>query len=164
MWALACSPARSRNRSRWTTRARARPVRGPRRSIPRPGADEVAIGHGGNLEVDVDPVEQRAGDPGAVALDVQRRAAAGVGRVAEVAAGTGIHGRREHETCREREAHGRPAQRDDAVLQGLAQHLQHVAAEFGQLVEEQHPAVGQADLPGRGIDPPPMSPASLMVW
>ena len=33
-----------------------------------------------------------------------------------------------------------------AVLQGLSQHLEHIAAEFGQLVEKEHAAVGQADL------------------
>ncbi len=33
------------------------------------------------------------------------------------------------------------------ALQGFAQHLQHPAIELRQFVEEQHPLVGQGDLP-----------------
>ena len=40
----------------------------------------------------------------------------------------------------------RAADGDDLVLQRLAQHLQHVLAELGQLVQEEHAAVRQADL------------------
>jgi hypothetical protein len=44
---------------------------------------------------------------------------------------------------------------DGAILEGLAQRLQDVLAELGQLVEEEHPAVGQADL----ARPRPAAPA-----
>jgi hypothetical protein len=40
--------------------------------------------------------------------------------------------------------------RDDPILQGLAQRLQGVAAELGQLTQEEHPVVGQAQLPRPG--------------
>ena len=46
-------------------------------------ADQIAVGYGGDLEVNVDPVEQRTRDPGAVAFDGQRSAAAGVKRISE---------------------------------------------------------------------------------
>src|SRR2546426_9528911 len=62
-----------------------------------------------HLEVDVDPVEQRTRDAGEIALDTERPADAIVLGIAEVAAGTGIHRRGEHEaseigraSCRER--------------------------------------------------------------
>ena len=41
---------------------------------------------------------------------------------------------------------GGAADGDDLVLQRLAQHLQHARAELGQLVQEEHAAVRQADL------------------
>ena len=44
----------------------------------------------GHLDVDVDPVQQRAGDPLQVALDLVRRAGAGVGVVGGVAAGASV--------------------------------------------------------------------------
>jgi len=52
---------------------------------------------------------------------------------------------------------------DDLVLQGLALRLQSVAAELGQLVEEEHAVVGEAHLPWTGMLPP-MRPASEMEW
>ena len=58
----------------------------------------------------------------------------------------------------------RAADRDHPVLQRLAQHLQHVLAELRQFVQEQHAVVGQADLARAGDAPPPISPASEMVW
>jgi hypothetical protein len=36
--------------------------------------------------------------------------------------------------------------------------------ELGQLVQEQHPVVGQAHLPRPGMEPPPMRPASETEW
>jgi hypothetical protein len=50
--------------------------------------------------------------------------------------------------------------RDDPILQGLAQRLQGVAAELGQLGERMNPVMGETHLPGRGMLPPPMRPAS----
>ena len=44
------------------------------------------------------------------------------------------------------------------VLERLAQHLERLAVEFRQLIEEQHAACAPARLrPGRGVDPPPAS-------
>lgn len=45
-------------------------------------------GFAGDRQVQVDAVQQRAGEPGPVALDLLRRAAAAVGLVAQVAAAT----------------------------------------------------------------------------
>jgi hypothetical protein len=47
---------------------------------------------------------------------------------------------------------GRPdaGRGDDPIPQGLAQRLQRVAAELGQLAQEEDPAVGEAHLPWAG--------------
>ena len=42
------------------------------------------------------------------------------------------------------------ADRDFAILQRLAQHLQCVAGKLRQLIQKQHTVVGQADLAGAG--------------
>jgi hypothetical protein len=112
--------------------------------------DEVLIRHGRHFEVDVDPVEQRPRHPGAVPLDVDGTATAGTGGITEIAAGAGVHRRREHHASGIGEAGGRPAQGDGAVFEGLAQHLQDVAPELRQLVEEEDSAVRKADLAGPG--------------
>lgn len=52
---------------------------------------------GGGLDVDVDPVEKRPADAGAVAFYLRGRASAPLPGVAQVAAGAGIHGRHQHE-------------------------------------------------------------------
>ena len=44
---------------------------------------------------------------------------------------------------------------DPPVLERLAERLERVAAKLGQLVEEEHPAVGSEISPGRGGLPPP---------
>ena len=53
-------------------------------------AGQFLIAQGRHFDLDVDAVEQRAGDFGAVALDLQRRAGAFLLRVGEIAAGTSL--------------------------------------------------------------------------
>ena len=43
----------------------------------------------------------------------------------------------------------------------LAQHFQHLAVEFRQLVEKQHAVMSQRNFPGRGILPPPPAPRRM---
>ena len=105
-----------------------------------------AVLHGRHLQMDVDAVEQGTRHTGEVALDAERSADAVVLRIAEVAAGTGIHRRGEHEARRIAQAHRGARDRHDAVLHRLAQHLEHVLAELGKLVQEQHAAVREAHL------------------
>ena len=56
------------------------------------------------------------------------------------------------------------ADRDLAILQRLAQHLQCVAGKLRQLIQEQHTVVGQTDLAGAGTDPPPTMAVELTLW
>jgi hypothetical protein len=101
--------------------------------------------------VEVDAVEQRAGDALAVF------SISGVGSsgtrvwVAVVAAGAGVHGGDEHEAGGEGEGAGGAGDGDGAVFERLAHDLQGAAAEFGEFVEEEHAVVGEGDLAGAGV-------------
>lgn len=103
---------------------------------------------GRHFQHQVDAVEQRAGELVVVAGDLLGRAAAAPVGVSVVAAGAGVHGRHELEAGRKLGPPGRPRDGDVAALEGLAQGLEHALLELGQLVQEQHPVVGQADLAG----------------
>ena len=52
--------------------------------------DEIAVFDGRDFDLNVDAVEQRAGDLGTIALNNYRRAGTGVGGVGKIAAGTGV--------------------------------------------------------------------------
>src|SRR5690606_10932175 len=94
----------------------------------------------------VNAVEQRTGKLGAVALYLFRRAPTASGRIAEIAAGAGVHGGDQLEAGREAHLVARPGDHDLATFQGLAKGFQHLAVELRQFVEKEHPLVRQADL------------------
>ena len=114
------------------------------------GPPQFLDGERRRLDVEIDAVEQRAADARAVALDLRGRAAALMARVAEVAAGAGVHRRDEHEAAGQRDLAGAARDGDLAVLQRLAHDLERGAFEFRQLVEKQHAVVGEGDFAGAG--------------
>ncbi len=114
---------------------------------------ERPVLHGGDLEVNVDAVEQRPRDAREIALHADRAAGARVLRIAVVAARAGVHRRRQHEARRIAQAHRRPRDGHHPVLHRLAQHLEHVLAKLGQLIEEQHAAVSEAHLARPRVGP-----------
>ena len=65
-----------------------------------------------------------------------------------VPAGTWVHRGHEHETGRIFHGEFGAADGDHTILQGLAQHLQHLPFELGQFIQEQHAIVREADLAG----------------
>jgi len=71
-----------------------------------PCAGDVVVFDGGTFDVEIDAIEQRAGDSLAITLDLERAAAAFALQIAEISARTGIHRRDEHELGRERDAAG----------------------------------------------------------
>jgi hypothetical protein len=77
-----------------------------RRALGRRSAAQLLVLHGRNFDMNIDAVEQRAGDFGHVALDHGRRTHALARLVVEVAAGAGIHGGGQHEARRKAERHG----------------------------------------------------------
>lgn len=62
----------------------------PLRALSALAARQLFVTHCGDLHVQVDPVEQRAGDPGEVPLDPELRAAALPTGVGEMSARTGL--------------------------------------------------------------------------
>jgi hypothetical protein len=115
-------------------------------------AAQLLILNGRNFNVDVDAVEQRAGDFGHVALDHGRSAHALAGFVVEVAAGAGIHGGGKHEARWKTERHGGARDGDGVIFERLAQDFENVARKFGQLVEEKQAVVRERDFAGAGHD------------
>ncbi len=98
--------------------------------------------------MNVDAVHERAGDAALVLGDDARRAGAGAGGVAVIAARAGVHGGHQLEVGGEGERSLGAADGDDLVFKRLAQHLESAAAELGELVEEENAAVRQGDLAG----------------
>ena len=116
----------------------------------RAGAGDVAVFDGGNFDVEVDAIEERAGDALAITLHLERTAAAFAFQIAEVAARTGIHRGHEHELGWEGYAAGCARDRDFAVFQGLPHHFERGAFELGKLVEKEDAVMREADFARRG--------------
>ena len=83
-----------------------------------------------------------------IAGDGGHRAGALAYRVAAVATWTAVHRGEKDEVGGKRQRAGGARDHHLAVLQRLLQPLQRAGAELGQLVQEEHPPVGQADLAG----------------
>ena len=71
--------------------------------------------------------------------------------VAIVAAGTGVHRGDQHERTGVFHAVLGAADADRAVVQRLAQHLQHATAQLGHLDQEEHTIMGETDFTRLGI-------------
>jgi len=98
-----------------------------------------------HIDMHVDPVQERPGETAAIALHLERAAGAGADPITQKSACTGIHGGHQHETGREVEAGGGPGNGHRAVLEGLAQHLEHMLFELRQFVEEKDAVMGQGN-------------------
>ena len=107
---------------------------------------EVGGADAGNLDVQVDPVEQGAGHLGLIIGGAARRTAARQCGIGEVAAAARVHRRDQLDPRREGDVGIGTRHADLAGLERLAQRIEHRALEFGKLVEEQHAEMRQADL------------------
>lgn len=116
-----------------------------RRSLSLP-TSEVLAGDRGDLDAEVDAVEEGAGQAGQVAVDLVGRAVAAAGGRTVETAGAGVHRGDELEAGREFGTPRRARNADPAGLQRFAQRFEHAAIELGQLVEEEHSVVGERDL------------------
>ena len=101
--------------------------------------------HGGDFDLQVDTVEQRAGQATAIAQHGVRRAAATAGSMPQVAARAGIHGGDQLKAGRKLGLARRTRNADDSRFHGLAQDIEDPALEFGDFIEKQHTAVCQRD-------------------
>ena len=98
-----------------------------------------------HLEAQVEAVQQRSRDAPQVAEARRLAAAAGAG-LAAGAARAGVHGGHQLEARRELHRGPRPGHPHDAFLERLAEPVQDRGLELAELIQEQHPAVGQRDL------------------
>ena len=103
----------------------------------------------GDLEVDA--VEKRPGQAAEVLLHGFLRAGAALRAVP--AARTGIHRGNQLKIGGVGDLTGGAGDGQLSVLHRLAQHLERVAPELGQLVEKQHTPVGEGDFAGQGKPP-----------
>jgi hypothetical protein len=71
----------------------------------------------------------------------------------------GLHRRQVHQS-----RHSGPRNRHHALLEGLPQDLQDMAAALGQFIQEEHPVVGQRHLARPRHVAPPISPTAEMLW
>jgi integrase len=113
-------------------------------SFRRRRQDEIGGGHRAHLDVQVDAIDERARQPALVfgAAARVRAALAGESRLAGAAAAAGVHGGDQHETRGIGHAMVRPGDRDLTDLERLAQRIEHLRLELGQLVEEEHSVRG----------------------
>ena len=99
----------------------------------------------------IDPVQERSGEPAEVVLALPGRAPADLDGGTAPAARVG--GGHELKTGREARGSAGAGDGDRAVLERLPEGLQRSDRELGQLVEEQDAQVGQADLARMGDAP-----------
>lgn len=97
--------------------------------------------------MDIYAVDQGSGNPFLITGDGGRGAGALLNRVAEKAAGAGVHGGYQHEIGGKGEGALGPADGDGFILQRLAEHLQDPAAELGEFIQEKDSPVGKGNFP-----------------
>ena len=111
-------------------------------------AGEFGLIQGRHVDLQVDAVEQRPGNPGAITRHLIGVAAAFARCVAQIAAGAGVHRGHQLKARREIRLTRRARNRHAARLQRLAQHFEYAAVKLGQLVEEQHTVMRERNLAG----------------
>ena len=109
------------------------------------GGGEFRFRQGADFDVQVDTVEQGAGNAGTVAVHLIGGAAALLVVVAEIAARAGIHGRDQLEACGEVRLPCRARNGDVAGFQRFAQDFKHGAGKLRQFIQKQYAVVGQRD-------------------
>src|SRR5437667_6958989 len=107
-------------------------------------AGNITIFDRGHFNVQIDAVEQRAGDSLAIALHLKRPATAFALQVAKIAAWTWIHRRNEHQLRRESDATCCAGHGDLPVFKRLAQYFQRRSLKLGQLIEKKDAVMGKA--------------------
>ena len=104
-----------------------------------------------NLHNDINPVQQRSGNPAAVVL--YRPAAAGTpaGRVAVPSAFAGVHGTDHHKFSGISHGAGRPGNSDPSVFKWLTHQVKGILSEFRQFVQKQNALMSHGYLTRSGV-------------
>ena len=108
-------------------------------------ARNVAILHSGHFNVQIDAIQQRAGNALAITLHLSWTATAFAFEIAKIAAWARIHRGDQHELRRESDAAGSAGDGDFSVFDWLAHYFQCRSFEFRQLIEKQDAVVREAD-------------------
>ena len=116
-----------------------------------------------HLDVEVDAVGHRAGEPRPVGLGPPGRADAAADRIAVEAARARVARADQQRPGREARAGHRPGDVDPALLERLAQRVERRGGEGADLVEEEDAVVGEADL-ARARDPARLRPGPPPRW
>ncbi len=106
---------------------------------------------GGHGYLQIDTVQQRAGDASTVLGHLLRSATAGLEGVTQMTSGAGVHGSHQLEAGREGCSAAGAGDVSLPGFQGFAQYIQHAAGEFGYFIEEQDVVVGQGHFARPGI-------------
>ncbi|GIS60429.1 MAG: hypothetical protein CM1200mP2_26540 [Planctomycetaceae bacterium] len=116
---------------------------------PRRVTSQFVERNSGHLDVDIDPVQQGAADPGHVTFDLRDPAVTIPARISPEPTRAWVHRRHQHQVRRKGHAAQRPGNRDLVLFERLPHYLQRPPVEFGQLVQEQNSVMRQADLSRR---------------
>ncbi len=95
--------------------------------------------------LDVDAIDQRPREAGEVASALVGRALARALWRGRLGARAGVRGQDQHESGGKRHRARGPRHGDLSGLQRLAERVENAGREFGRLVEEQDPSVGEGD-------------------
>lgn len=104
--------------------------------------------HATDRDVEVDPIQQRAGHSRAVSSNHAWITAASIRTVAEEAARTGVHRGHQSDLSREPQGHSGTGDHDLTVFEGLPKRVQDVSAVLRELVQEKDTVVSEAYLSG----------------
>src|SRR6185369_7670581 len=100
-----------------------------------------AVFHGGDFNVQIDAIEQRAGDALTITLHLHGPAPAFALEIAEVTARTGIHCGHQHELGWKRDTPRRARHSDLPILERLTHHFQCRSFELRQFIQKKHTVV-----------------------
>ena len=146
---LNSAPATSAEAARCRARRRDHPVSNRPATAP-PRSWQWCCSCRGHLHDKIDSVQERPRNPPDVSLNLRLRAAAQPPSVSPESARARIHRRDEHEPRGKRRRPRGASNGDAAFFERLPQRFENAAFEFGELVEEQHAVVREADFAGRG--------------
>src|SRR6266404_2297069 len=111
-------------------------------------AGDITVFDCGHFNVQIDAVEQRAGNALPISLHLKRAATAFALQIAKIAARTGIHRRNEHEFRGKSDAACRARHGDLPVFERLAHYFQRRSFKLGQFIEKQNTIVSDAYFTG----------------
>src|SRR5262245_3725434 len=103
---------------------------------------DVAVFHGGDFNVQIDAIEQRAGDALTITLHLHGPAPAFALEIAEVTARTGIHCGHKHKLGGKRDTSRGARHSDLPVLERLTHHFQCRSLELRKFIQKKHTVVG----------------------